>query len=99
MAETQIFFSFCAEHLLSFITDSYVLLDRNQAVYPLVIAAHPQEANQFAVGLTDGSVKVIEPPESETKWGTSPPVVDNGMLNRTASTSATSNHGTDAVQR
>ncbi|KAI5658642.1 hypothetical protein M9H77_27435 [Catharanthus roseus] len=78
---------------------SQSVLNGNQAVYPLVIAAHPQEANQFAVGLTDGSVKVIEPPESETKWGTSPPVVDNGMLNRTASTSATSNHGTDAVQR
>ncbi|KAH7832910.1 hypothetical protein Vadar_001247 [Vaccinium darrowii] len=33
------------------------LLSGSQAVYPLVIAAHPQEPNQFAVGLTDGSVK------------------------------------------
>ncbi|KAF8401413.1 hypothetical protein HHK36_012352 [Tetracentron sinense] len=31
----------------------------SQAVYPLIIAAHPHESNQFAVGLTDGSVKVM----------------------------------------
>lgn len=74
--------------------------DRSQAVYPLVIAAHPQDPNQFAIGLTDGSVKVIEPQESEGKWGVSPPV-DNGMLNgRTASSSTTSNHGgPDSAQR
>ncbi|XP_058189934.1 topless-related protein 3 isoform X1 [Rhododendron vialii] len=75
------------------------LLSGSQAVYPLVVAAHPQEPNQFAVGLTDGSVKVMEPPESEGKWGVSPPV-DNGMLNgRTASSSNTSNHTPDQVQR
>ncbi|GKA96092.1 topless-related protein 3-like protein, partial [Tanacetum coccineum] len=44
----------------------------NQAPYPLVVAAHPQEQNQFAVGLTDGSVKVIEPSEAEGKWGLNP---------------------------
>lgn len=72
---------------------------RSQAVYPLVVAAHPQEPNQFAVGLTDGSVKVMEPSESEGKWGLSPPV-DNGMLNgRTASSSNTSNHTPDQAQR
>lgn len=68
-------------------------------MYPLVVAAHPQEPNQFAVGLTDGSVKVMEPSESEGKWGLSPPV-DNGMLNgRTASSSNTSNHTPDQAQR
>ncbi|XP_057494321.1 topless-related protein 3-like isoform X2 [Actinidia eriantha] len=70
------------------------VLNGSQAVYPIVIAAHPQEPNQFATGLTDGSVKVMEPLESEGKWGVVPPV-DNGMLNgRTASSSATSNHTT-----
>lgn len=44
-----------------------------EAVYPLTIAAHPQERNQFAIGLTDGSVKVMEPLESEGEWGKSPP--------------------------
>uniref|UniRef100_A0A6M2EHW5 CTLH domain-containing protein n=1 Tax=Populus davidiana TaxID=266767 RepID=A0A6M2EHW5_9ROSI len=46
-------------------------------VYPLVIAAHPAEPDQFALGLTDGGVHVLEPLESEGKWGTSPPV-ENG---------------------
>lgn len=40
-------------------------------VYPLVVAAHPSEPNQFALGLTDGGVCLIEPLESEGKWGTS----------------------------
>ncbi|CAN1215384.1 Topless-related protein 1 [Linum perenne] len=46
-------------------------------VYPLVIAAHPSEANQFALGLTDGGVHVLEPLESDGKWGTAPPA-ENG---------------------
>ncbi|CAH8324592.1 unnamed protein product [Eruca vesicaria subsp. sativa] len=37
------------------------------------LKAHPQEPNQFAVGLNDGSVKVIEPAEAEGKWGMAPP--------------------------
>nr|XP_016502088.1 PREDICTED: protein TPR1-like [Nicotiana tabacum] len=75
------------------------VLTGSQAVYPLVVAAHPQEPSQFAVGLSDGTVKVIEPLESEGKWGLSPPV-DNGILNgRTASSSTTSNHVADQVQR
>ena len=37
--------------------------------YPLVIAANPSKPNQLAIGLTDGSVHVIEPAESEGKWG------------------------------
>jgi len=72
---------------------------RSSSLYPLVVAAHPLEPNQFAVGLTDGSVKVIEPSESEGKWGSSPPM-DNGILNgRTASSSTTSNHTADQAQR
>lgn len=75
------------------------VLSGSQAVYALVVAAHPQEANQFAIGLTDGTVKVLEPAESEAKWGVSPPV-DNGMLTgRTAPSSSTGNHAPDQVQR
>ena len=42
------------------------------SVYPLVVAAHPLEPNQFSLGLTDGGVQVVEPLESEGKWGSSP---------------------------
>ncbi|XP_022637350.1 topless-related protein 2 [Vigna radiata var. radiata] len=40
-----------------------------QNVYPIVVAAHPDEPNQFAIGLSDGSIKVIEPRDCDTKWG------------------------------
>ncbi|KAC9488809.1 hypothetical protein E3N88_45745 [Mikania micrantha] len=56
---------------------SYLSTNPNSRVYPLVVAAHPTEANQFALGLTDGGVIVLEPLESEGKWGTSPPL-ENG---------------------
>lgn len=49
--------------------------------YPLVIAAHPSEANQIALGMSDGAVHVVEPSEVEAKWiggGTSSQ--DNGSL-------------------
>ncbi|KAJ4900652.1 Topless-related protein 3 [Raphanus sativus] len=42
------------------ISPSAYLPQGNQGLSPLVVAAHPQEPNQFAVGLNDGSVKVIE---------------------------------------
>lgn len=67
-------------------------------MHPLVVAAHPQDPNQFAVGLTDGSVKVIEPSESEGKWGVTPPV-DNGMLNGRNASSSTNNHAAEPNQR
>ncbi|CAI0390933.1 unnamed protein product [Linum tenue] len=71
----------------------------HQPVYPLVVASHPQEPNQVAIGLTDGTVRVLEPVESEGKWGSSPPV-DNGIMNgRTTSSSTTSNHTPDQLQR
>ncbi|CAK7345436.1 unnamed protein product [Dovyalis caffra] len=56
-------------------------------VYPLVIAAHPTEPDQFALGLTDGGVHVLEPSDSEGKWGTSPPV-ENGAGPSTTSGAA-----------
>ncbi|KAA8525517.1 hypothetical protein F0562_007372 [Nyssa sinensis] len=56
---------------------AYLPSSASSPVYPIVIATHPQECNQFALGLTDGSVHVFEPLESEGQWGT-PPVLDNG---------------------
>ncbi|WCJ42998.1 TOPLESS-related 3 [Euphorbia peplus] len=74
---------------------AYLPLNGSQSAYPAVVAAHPHESNQLAIGLTDGSVKVMEPSELEGKWGTSPPA-DNG---RTPSSSTTSNHTPDQLQR
>ncbi|RWV96821.1 hypothetical protein GW17_00040440 [Ensete ventricosum] len=71
----------------------------NPPTCPLVIAAHPQEPNQFAVGLTDGTVKVIEPLKSEGRWG-APTPVDNGVhVRRTQTLSTTSNPAADQPQR
>lgn len=72
----------------------------NPPVYPLVIAAHPQEPNQLAVGLTDGAIKVIEPLESEGKWGSPVPVENGGTATgRTPASSATSNPAAEQPQR
>ncbi|KAL3745212.1 hypothetical protein ACJRO7_014343 [Eucalyptus globulus] len=63
---------------------AYIPPNPNLRVYPLVIAAHPSQPNQFALGLTDGSVYVLEPLESEGEWGGSPPV-ENGAEPSTTS--------------
>ncbi|KAL5724564.1 Protein TOPLESS-RELATED PROTEIN 2 [Ranunculus cassubicifolius] len=40
------------------------------SVYPVVIAAHPSEPNQIALGMSDGTVHVVEPGDAaEAKWG------------------------------
>ncbi|KAK6119711.1 hypothetical protein DH2020_046530 [Rehmannia glutinosa] len=39
---------------------------------PVVVAAHPQKPYQFAVGLTNGDVVVVEPLHSEAKWNELP---------------------------
>ncbi|OEL28088.1 Protein TPR1 [Dichanthelium oligosanthes] len=78
---------------------SSTAINSNPPVHPLVVAAHPNEPNQFAVGLSDGSVKVLEPLESEGKWGTPAPA-DNGIANgKTPASSATSNPAADQIQR
>ncbi|GLT74988.1 hypothetical protein SLA2020_467470 [Shorea laevis] len=56
---------------------AYLPSSISSSVHPLVIAAHPQEANQFALGLSDGGVHVFEPLESEGKWGVPQPI-ENG---------------------
>ncbi|KAK9055103.1 hypothetical protein SSX86_026183 [Deinandra increscens subsp. villosa] len=72
---------------------SYLPPNPNSRVYPLVVAAHPSEPNQFALGLTDGGVCVIEPLESEGKWGSSPGA-ENG-----AGPTASAANTTDQAQR
>ncbi|KAJ6673965.1 PROTEIN putative-RELATED [Salix viminalis] len=47
---------------------AYLFPTSSLGVYPTAITAHPQEPNQFAVGLTDGGVIVFEPPISAGKW-------------------------------
>ncbi|KAJ8534956.1 hypothetical protein K7X08_016684 [Anisodus acutangulus] len=42
--------------------------DFSSYVLPVVVAAHPRNPNQFALGLNDGGVVVILPPESEGRW-------------------------------
>lgn len=36
--------------------------------HPTGIAANPNKANQFAVGLSNGSVYVFEPPQEVINW-------------------------------
>ncbi|KAE9464317.1 hypothetical protein C3L33_03710, partial [Rhododendron williamsianum] len=56
---------------------SYLPANPSSRVYPVVIAAHPSEPNLFSLGLSDGGVYILEPLETEGKWGTSPPL-ENG---------------------
>lgn len=44
------------------------VLENSCYVDPVVVAAHPQKPYQFALGLSNGGVVVIEPVESEGKW-------------------------------
>ncbi|KAF4388353.1 hypothetical protein G4B88_013190 [Cannabis sativa] len=53
-------------------------LPANINTFPTVMAANPQDVNQFAVGLSNGGVVVLEPLESEGRWGNAPPT-ENGV--------------------
>ncbi|KAK4491060.1 hypothetical protein RD792_001782 [Penstemon davidsonii] len=48
---------------------AYLPPDISGYVDPVVVAAHPQKPNQFALGLSSGGVVVIEPLESEERVG------------------------------
>ncbi|KAL0348057.1 UNVERIFIED_CONTAM: Topless-related protein 3 [Sesamum angustifolium] len=90
--------AFCLKDFLKFSSHHGLKFSKPSCI-PGGCGSTPQEPNQCAVGLTDGSVKVIEPTESESKWGVSPPA-DNGLLNgRPGSSSTASNHAPDQVQR
>ena len=76
----------------------FFFLCSNSNVHPLVIAAHRQEPNQFALGLSDGGVHVFEPLESEGKWGVPPPV-ENGSASSVPTTPSVGASGSDQPQR
>nr|GMD97003.1 topless-related protein 3-like isoform X1 [Ipomoea batatas] len=77
---------------------SQVESDRSQFVYPVVIAAHPQKTNQFAIGLSDGSVKVIEPRKFERKWGVSPTIDNESSDDEEASMAEDSDGETSMIE-
>ncbi|CAL9084769.1 unnamed protein product [Musa textilis] len=68
------------------------------AVYPMVIAAHPSEPNQIALGMTDGAVHVVEPSDADSKWGVAPPQ-ENGALLAIAANPANSSQVSDPPPR
>lgn len=67
---------------------AYLPSNPSARVYPVVLAAHPSEPNQFALGLTDGWVHVLEPLESGGKWGTLPPDENGAGLSTGSATAA-----------
>ncbi|XP_078443222.1 protein TPR3-like [Wolffia australiana] len=50
---------------------AYLASAISPSVHGVAVAAHPSEASQFAVGLSDGGVVVLEPPDSD--WPSLPP--------------------------
>ncbi|KAK6237006.1 hypothetical protein SCA6_012343 [Theobroma cacao] len=64
------------------IPTAYLPTSARLNVYPFAIAAHPQKSTQFAVGLTDGGVIVLEPPQHGKTWyvGENGSAIANGML-------------------
>ncbi|XVE89075.1 hypothetical protein DITRI_Ditri19aG0121100 [Diplodiscus trichospermus] len=71
---------------------AYLPSNPSARVYPVVIAAHPSEPNQFALGLSDGGVHVLEPPE-EGNWGSST------LLENVAGPTISSTAGSDQQPR
>ncbi|XP_016471649.2 protein TOPLESS-RELATED PROTEIN 2 isoform X1 [Nicotiana tabacum] len=66
--------------------------------FPVVIAAHPSDSNQFALGMSDGTVHVIEPSDAEPKWGSSPPQ-GNGSMPSIPSSSALNSQPSETPSR
>ncbi|KAL6533647.1 Protein TOPLESS-RELATED PROTEIN 2 [Orobanche hederae] len=70
----------------------------NGNAFPTVIAAHPSDPNQFALGMSDGAIHVIEPSDAETKWGGSTSQ-DNGILPSIPSSSALNSQPSETPSR
>ncbi|KAL3330814.1 hypothetical protein AABB24_034571 [Solanum stoloniferum] len=68
------------------------------AAFPVVIAAHPSDSNQFALGMSDGTVHVIEPSDAEPKWGGSSSQ-DNGAMPSIPSSSALNSQPSETPSR
>lgn len=69
------------------------------AVFPMVIAAHPLEPNQIALGMSDGTVNVVEPSEAEQKWGAPPPQENGGALPSISSNPSLSSQASEPPTR
>ncbi|KAG2700912.1 hypothetical protein I3843_06G018900 [Carya illinoinensis] len=67
-------------------------------VYPLVIAAHPSEPNQIALGMSDGAVHVVEPLDVEQKWG-GQSCQDNGSIPSNSSNPSPSGQASELTPR
>ncbi|TXG62209.1 hypothetical protein EZV62_013572 [Acer yangbiense] len=63
------------------INPSAYLQPGSPPMFPIAVAAHPLNPNQFAVGSTDGGVCVFEPLESDGQWGV-PPSLQNRSAGR-----------------
>ncbi|CAA3017536.1 topless-related 1-like isoform X2 [Olea europaea subsp. europaea] len=73
-------------------------ISSNGNTFPVVIAAHPSDPNQFALGMSDGAVYVMEPSDAEMKWGGSTSQ-DNGVLPSIASSSALNSQPSETPSR
>ncbi|XP_065849210.1 topless-related protein 1-like [Euphorbia lathyris] len=74
----RIFSSFNLEARIQISPSAYLPSDISSTVYPLAIAASTREPEQFTIGLTDGSVIVLEPLESVGRWNLTTPHSENG---------------------
>ncbi|WCJ30341.1 Protein TOPLESS [Euphorbia peplus] len=74
----RIFSAFNLEARIQINPSAYLPADISSTVYPLVIAANPREPDQFTIGLTDGSVIILEPLEAHGKWNLVSPRTENG---------------------
>ncbi|KAG0491392.1 hypothetical protein HPP92_004790 [Vanilla planifolia] len=77
---------------------AFLKVPSSSTAYPVVIAAHPTEPNQLALGLTDGGVLVLEPLDSEGKWGSAPPP-ENGVGPSSSPSQPAGNPNTDQPSR
>ena len=64
----------------------------------MVIASHPSEPNQIALGMSDGAVHVVEPSDVELKWGTTPSQ-DNGSIPSSSSNPSLNGQPTELPSR
>lgn len=71
----------------------------NSTAYPVVIAAHPSDPNQFALGMSDGSVHVIEPADADPKWGGSAPQENGTLASSNPSNSAMNSQPSETPSR
>ncbi|CAL9072415.1 unnamed protein product [Musa textilis] len=73
-------------------------IQSSAAVFPVVIAAHPSEPNQIALGMSDGAVYVLEPSDADQKWGSAPPQ-ENGARPSISNLASNSNQTSEPPPR